>query len=294
MLPPDRLPISVLSSLKGFVSPIYRAVDILAPTTPPMLPPFSTTCGTRDKIPGNIKNRCSFDLSIVPEIAESMAHIVSMGRLSLIILEKEYLSFFVLIPMESTDNKNIIGRNLEEMCGKNLKTILAEIRMARIVIMSPNMGRIGAITLSGSIPFLKKKTVRKKTKGISIADDIKALKIAMSVSLKTPTDPKWRRREKPCAIEPKNIAIPILRLKETSIFSFTREESLKTGFINPTCSIVLIREPNAVPMFPLISVIAGTSMSRPGSSFNSSSILPRNIPVNPSPIVVKIRTGRVW
>ena len=90
------------------------------------------------------------------------------------------------------------------------------------------------------------------------------------------------------------MAIPILKVKETSMFSFTREESLKTGLIKPTCSIVLIREPKAVPMFPLISVIAGTSISKPGSSFNSFSILPRNIPVNPSPIEVKIRTGRVW
>lgn len=234
ILPPKRFPRSVLSILKGFVSPMYKAVDILAPTTPPILPPFSTTCGTRERIPGKAKKRLSFVLSIMPDIAESNAHMVSIGTLSLTILAKEYLSLFVLNPIANNPKRKSRGREFKEMGGKNFNTTFAEIRMARIVTISPNMGRIGAITLSGSMSLLKKRTVRKKTKGIRILEDIKALNTAIRISLTTPTEPMWMSTEKPWARNPRNTAIPMLREKETKMFSLMRDESLNTGFINPT------------------------------------------------------------
>lgn len=127
--------------------------------------------------------------------------------------------------------------------------------------------------------------------GSNIKDEIKELRIAIMISLMGPIDFIPKIRENICAKKPKNIAIPRLREKDAYIFSKTRSFSRNTGFISPIWSMVLRREPKAVPIFPLMSVIAGTRIKRPGRRTSSFSIPFSNIPVNPSPIDVKRRIG---
>ena len=127
--------------------------------------------------------------------------------------------------------------------------------------------------------------------GSNIKDEIKELRIAIMISRIGPIDFIPKIRENICAKKPRNIAIPRLSEKDAYMFSKTKSLNRNTGFISPIWSMVLRREPKAVPIFPLMSVIAGTRIKRPGRRTSSFSIPFSNIPVKPSPMDVKRRIG---
>ena len=58
------------------------------------------------------------------------------------------------LEIKARDKKKRYGWIKERLGKENLSISLAEKNIAPTVIISPNTGRIGAIALSGSIPFL--------------------------------------------------------------------------------------------------------------------------------------------
>ena len=98
-LPPIKFSIVVLSRWNGFVWPRYRAVDIREPTTPPILPPFSTTWGTKAKTPGKETKNFSPVLKIVPDTPDKILQSKRVGILSFKMEENLYFLSVLDIPM---------------------------------------------------------------------------------------------------------------------------------------------------------------------------------------------------
>lgn len=156
---------------------------------------------------------------------------------------------------------------------------------------SPSTATAGDITSSGSMPFLKEKTARKRVKGIITKVESAPHIKPMSVSFVIPAEGKWSSRHKTWARIPNKAEKEKLSEKAPSMLFKSRRVSLQEGFINPRCRSVLSLEPKEIPIFPRRPSIAGISTKTPGTMTRTFSIFPSTEPANAPPRTVRSKRG---
>ncbi len=113
----------------------------------------------------------------------------------------------------------------------------------------------------------------------------------ININLKAPID------SKPKAIHPKCAAIPVIketkRLKKNPVFTlaFKIEFFLILGNIEPIWRPVVILEEIIPKILPLVPIIPGTRINKPGRTFKYVSRFIKKTPANISPNIQRIRIG---